>query len=300
MATFFRPSPDAQTEDGLQTLVLMNPPSYIQYSRDPSQPGNNLNFLNSVASTSSQLPQTSQQLAVMPLPPGTVARESSSQCVHHGPMHPYHGFASRFHGNPWSTIDATSQATAVESTNTPRSQQGLSLSLSSQQQQQPPLPNYTAFGSSEGEVAAASTSKPHASASSAEDNRVSSSGLSPAALGVTIGVSGVPSAVLSSKYLKAAHELLDEIVSVGHGIMLKKDRSEKGGDEKKMSGYLVVGTKTGEGSASGERTSRKSGSELTAVERQEVQMKKAKLMSMLDEVITNMLGRVVALEIKSN
>ncbi|OWM79030.1 BEL1-like homeodomain protein 1 [Punica granatum] len=288
MAAYFQHNSESQAGDGLQTLVLMNPPTYVQYSGEqplPTQvsslPGNNLIFLNSVASTSS-FPQTSQHLVGIPLPPGSVTGDSNSQSMHHE-MSPYHGFASRIHGNLWNPIDPAADATGLEST-TPRSQQGLSLSLSSQQQRQPPLPNYGAFRSSERDQVAAA-SRPQASAVvSAEDIRLSPGGLSPAASGVTIGVSGMPSAVLSSKYLKAAQELLDEVVNVGHGIMHKKDKSKKDGEEKKMSGELTARPKTGDGSASGEGTSRKSGAELTAVERQEVQMKKAKLMTMLDEV----------------
>ncbi|KAM0975780.1 hypothetical protein PS2_018426 [Malus domestica] len=48
-------------------------------------------------------------------------------------------------------------------------------------------------------------------------NGVSSRSTSTAS-GVTNGVSGMQSVLLSSKYLKVAHELLDEVVNVGNGM----------------------------------------------------------------------------------
>lgn len=301
MATFFQHNPDAQTgADGLQTLVLMNPPTYVQYSGEPSVPtlapalpGNNLIFLNSVSSMAS-LPQTSQHLVGIPLPTGPVARDSNTQSSMPPEMPPYHCLPSRLRCNPWNPSDPTRETASLEST-TPRSQQGLSLSLSSRQQP-PALSNYGARASSEREVAA--PSKPQASILSREDVRVSSGGLLSAAPGVTIGISGMPTAVLSSKYLKAAQELLDEVVNVVHGIMLKEDTTKKGGDEEKTSGDQTTAVpKVGDGSTSREGLAAvgKSSPELTAVERQEVQVKKAKLRAMLDEVTSYMTVHILAI-----
>ncbi|KAL1558263.1 BEL1-like homeodomain protein 1 [Salvia divinorum] len=69
------------------------------------------------------------------------------------------------------------------------------------------------------------------------------------------------SAIMGSKYLKAAQELLDEVVSVGNR------RTDKG--------KVIEG-----GAADKEAPS----ADITTVHRQEIQMKKAKLHSMLDEV----------------
>ncbi|KAK4799687.1 hypothetical protein SAY86_025052 [Trapa natans] len=274
MAAFFRSGLDSQAGDDLQTLVLINPPGYVQYSgEEPPLPGNNHVFLSSVAaSMASQPPHASQQVVDIPLPPVAVTGESSSQSMQQrsgggsGTVSPYCGFSPRNHGNLWmSSRDAGTShgGGATLKSTTPRSQhqQGLSLSLSFQQQavqQQPHLsPNYITFG-------AESTSRPHqASDSSAvEENRASS-------LGAAISVSG---GAVSSKYMKAAQELLDELVNVGHEVLQKKDRP------KKSTGETGSGTRAGD-----EGTCGKSGPELAA-ERQEVQMKKAKLMSMLDEV----------------
>lgn len=115
---------------------------------------------------------------------------------------------------------------------------------------------------------------------------------------MTIGISGMPTAVLSSKYLKAAQELLDEVVNVVHGIMLKEDTTKKGGDEEKTSGDQTTAVpKVGDGSTSREGLAAvgKSSPELTAVERQEVQVKKAKLRAMLDEVTSYMTVHILAI-----
>lgn len=80
--------------------------------------------------------------------------------------------------------------------------------------------------------------------------------------------------ILSSKYLKAAQQLLDEVVNVGNGIKTETP-SKKSSSE---------ATKTlGEGLIGGE-TSTKRSADLSTAERQEIQMKKAKLLNMLDEV----------------
>ncbi|XP_010544329.1 PREDICTED: BEL1-like homeodomain protein 5 [Tarenaya hassleriana] len=78
-------------------------------------------------------------------------------------------------------------------------------------------------------------------------------------------------------YLKAAHELLNEIVSVGNAKNSDCDGSK---------GKLTVKTEfSGDGFAgSGYRGGIPIGGELTATNRQELQMKKAKLVSMVEEV----------------
>ncbi|CAN1772457.1 BEL1-like homeodomain protein 1 [Linum perenne] len=83
------------------------------------------------------------------------------------------------------------------------------------------------------------------------------------------GAAVVPSAggvLLGSKYLKAAQELIDEVVNVNEAL-------KKGNDSNAV-------TKA-ESAASGDA---KLSPELTSAERQEVQMRKGKLINMLDEV----------------
>lgn len=106
-----------------------------------------------------------------------------------------------------------------------------------------------------------------------------SAGSPSSASGVTNGVSGMRSVLLSSKYLKAAQELLDEFVNVGNGI---KSEILKKGDRSKVTGESSVGASV-DGSVGGEGSGKRA-AELSTAERQEIQMKKAKLINMLDEV----------------
>ncbi|CBI22785.3 unnamed protein product, partial [Vitis vinifera] len=106
-----------------------------------------------------------------------------------------------------------------------------------------------------------------------DDMRISGASSSSAS-GISNGVSGMHGVILSSKYLKAAQQLLDEVVNVGNGIKTETP-SKKSSSE---------ATKTlGEGLIGGE-TSTKRSADLSTAERQEIQMKKAKLLNMLDEV----------------
>lgn len=159
----------------------------------------------------------------------------------------------------WNSIDPNTAAR-----DTPRAQQGLSLTLSSQQ---------PGFGSFRG--ATSDREVP-----SGEDIRVSS-GSNSSASGVTNGVSGMQSVLLSSKYLKAAQELLEEVVNVGNGIRTELPKKVSGQQSKVVaeSSMAAAGDSSVGGEGSGKRAA-----ELSTAERQEIQMKKGKLISMLDEV----------------
>lgn len=159
----------------------------------------------------------------------------------------------------WNSIDPNTAARE-----TPRAQQGLSLTLSSQQ---------PGFGSFRG--ATSDREVP-----SGEDIRVSS-GSNSSASGVTNGVSGMQSVLLSSKYLKAAQELLEEVVNVGNGIRTELPKKGSGQQSKVVaeSSLAAAGDSSVGGEGSGKRAA-----ELSTAERQEIQMKKGKLISMLDEV----------------
>ncbi|CAD6343246.1 unnamed protein product [Miscanthus lutarioriparius] len=88
--------------------------------------------------------------------------------------------------------------------------------------------------------------------------------------------------VMSSKYLKAAQELLDEVVSVSKGVEdANKTTKSLAAVKKKEDSEGVSGGGTDDGSGA------KSGggaAEMSTAERQELQMKKSKLINMLDEV----------------
>jgi uncharacterized protein (UPF0147 family) len=88
--------------------------------------------------------------------------------------------------------------------------------------------------------------------------------------------------VMNSKYLKAAQELLDEVVSVSKGVEEAKAAAAKSAAavKKKEASEGVFGGRSEDAGGA------KSGSapELSTTERQELQMKKSKLINMLDEV----------------
>ncbi|KAF5204644.1 Bel1-like homeodomain protein [Thalictrum thalictroides] len=297
MATYFHGNPEMQA-DGLQTLYLMNP-GYVGYSDTQQQP--NMVFLNSAVGNSMNLSQTPQQnqhfvgipLQATPISPASISasqQDPNRQSVH--PQHEMsaiHGLVPRVQYNLWTPIDQTqhqqqnlatisavrvnnsihvddvsSQLGHRRSVVTPP-QQGLSLSLSSQQ------PGYGPY-QNDSEI------PPTTAPTSGEDMRVSG-GSSSSASGISNGTSSMQSVLLGSKYLKAAQQLLDEVVNVGKGIKTELSKGTK--EQIKISNELS-GT-AGDGSTGGE-TSTKRGAELTTTEKQELQMKKAKLISMLDEV----------------
>ncbi|MBA0790613.1 hypothetical protein Gohar_015251 [Gossypium harknessii] len=299
MATYFHGSSEFQaasvaSPDGMQTLYLMNP-NYIPYS-DTNQPvaATNLFFLNPAgnALNPSSFPHTPppnyHHLLGLPLPTPTASIVPANSNETHRPSS-LHGIVSGVHYNSWgssSTIDhQTSSAstypqivsTAVDNSAarphdvasqlrpvvvSPR--QGLSLSLSSQQ---------APYSSSTVEADHIQGQVPTMSPAAADEIRISGNSPSSASV-VSNGIPGVQSVVLGSKYLRAAQELLDEVVNGGKVI---KPEVSEGTKEKIKSDKEPVGSSAGEDGA-------QHGPELTTAQRQELQMKKAKLVSMLDEV----------------
>ncbi|KAF8403378.1 hypothetical protein HHK36_011480 [Tetracentron sinense] len=258
MATYFHGASEIQA-DGLQTLYLMNP-GYVGYS--DTQPPANMVFLNSAGNTLnpanfSHAPPQNHHLAGFPAP----AMASAA-----GLQDPYlHGFIPPVHYNLSTSIDPptaagnhqTHRQHQIPATNSvvSTSQHGLSLSLSPQQ------PGYGSFLPEHGvpERAPAPEFSP-------------ASGSPSSASAVSNGISGMQSVILGSKYLKAAQQLLDEVVNVRKEIETESPKRTKEST-----------AATSEGSSGGE-ASAKHGAELAMAERQELQMKKAKLVSMLHEV----------------
>lgn len=91
------------------------------------------------------------------------------------------------------------------------------------------------------------------------------------------GISGMQRVLLGSKYLKAAQQLLDDVVSVGKGVVKKESQNTAAKSTKEM---LEC-----EESNAGETSGKRAAVELSMTERQELQTKKAKLINMFDEVI---------------
>ncbi|XP_059668651.1 BEL1-like homeodomain protein 1 [Cornus florida] len=268
MATYFNGNSDIQA-DGLQTLILMNP-GYVGYSDTQTPPPPNFTNLPHAP------PNHTTQLVGIPLTAATFSSSASASASSHGPHPPsvhtqhdfsaFHGLIPRVHYNLYNSIDHTTEARDVS-----RAKQELSLSLSSQQPQ---------YGSYRAEREGPSQANlPTISPTSGNNVRVSD-GLGSSASGISNGASGTQSGVLGSKYLKVAQELLDEVVRVDEA--LNNESAAKG----TATGLTM---RTGKPSASettagGGATNSKGSAELTTAERQEIQMKKAKLVNMLDEV----------------
>ncbi|RWW29086.1 hypothetical protein BHE74_00005324 [Ensete ventricosum] len=241
MATFIHGAPEVQP-DGLQTLFLMNP-GYVGYMDATAQANmvllnSTMNSLNPIivaqAGQPNQQQQQQQDFVGIPLQPAARLRDSDRPL----PIHAFHDASAlpRLHHSLW-TPAPTSNSVDVGSQFSPR-RRGLSLSLSPHEMAMTP-------------------------ASAHEVKFAASAG----------GANGVPtlrSFLMGSKYLKAAQQLLDEVVDVGKGI---KDAAAKGPKSKNTE---PKGEET-------TTTSTKQRADLTTAERQELQKKKAKLISMLEE-----------------
>lgn len=316
MATYFHGNSEIQGGgggDGLQTLILMNPAgAYVGYSdtqqQPPPPPGNNFVFLNSNNPGAAAPPSGgNNNFTHAPAPPPPPSHTTTQQFVgiplaaasHHHHHHHHHdqqdisglhAFLPRVHYNLYSPSIDLGAAREVS-----RVQQGLSLSLSSQQP-----PAYVSFRA-EREVPSQPVMTTTISPTSCGEEMRLSGGSSSSASGISNGVNnGMQSVLLSSKYLKAAQELLDEVVNVGKGVKnggnhengkVSKEigeSSDMGAANNNSSGELL-----GQQIGGKESSNSKRGSELTTAERQEIQMKKAKLVNMLDEVRHHLSHHVV-------
>ena len=228
--------------DGLQTLYLMNP-GYASYGGDAgaSPPG----------ATNMMLLNS----AVSTMTPASFGHhhQSPSAAQQHFVGIPLQAPPSGY--NLWTP--ATSGAAADMSppqAQTPGAAAGVSAVLSLSSREAPPPVTVAAVGG------AGDEGKYH-----------------------QLGASATPQGqmVMSSKYLKAAQELLDEVVSVSKGVEDAKAATKSlAAVKKKEDSEGVSGGGTDDGGA-------KSGGpvpELSTAERQELQMKKSKLINMLDEV----------------
>ncbi|XP_021720564.1 BEL1-like homeodomain protein 1 [Chenopodium quinoa] len=304
MATYFHGGPEIQAaaagDHNLQTLYLMNP-NFITTAYSEGQTPPNMLFLNPANSLSQgnlphAPPPQQQQFIGIPLsgphPSQDHGRPSptSSGSQHQIPA-ALHGLSvSRVHPNLWSPAanPGSNQAGPIPSAASgpdmadqmgfrrPMSaHQGLSLSLSPGQQQQ------------------------------------NQSQVTVAAVGGSSTSNGV---IIGSKYLKPAQELLEEVVNVGSNSTNFNDKANSGGDNTTTNnnGDNRIGDSSGahkdkakaaavtardhssvgetsRGGGGGESSSggtkkAAAAAEMSTAQRQELQMKKAKLLNMLDEV----------------
>ncbi|KAM6595778.1 hypothetical protein CsatA_006302 [Cannabis sativa] len=317
MATYFNHgSSEIQGPDGLHTLYLMNPNNnnnnnYVQTysdttttSQPPPPPAPNMFFLNP-----NQL-HHSRHLAGVPISAATASPGPGSNNeadISAFPHLQYNIWGSNMdHHQRNTTPDFATQMGfrrhQVVSPTT-QQQQALSLSLSSTHPAQAAA--YVASSSfSGGDInneVVIPTVLPTSFGNSLSSTIVSNN----SGIGTSLGQ--VQSMLLGSKYLKAAQELLDEVVNVGNNNNNFKSRGKEEKDNTAIDSSVNCSTVGGLGSkdkaavkSNGERTptpelggSRNSGgesssskisAELSTVQRQELQVKKAKLASMLDEV----------------
>ncbi|CAA2954857.1 BEL1-like homeodomain 1 [Olea europaea subsp. europaea] len=279
MAMYYQGSSEIQA-DGLQTLYLMNP-NYVGYSdnTEVQKPANVL-FFNSAATATGREVNTAQ-MSHTPLSqsqhfvgvPLSAAVGSPNSYYHNHPsvlgqqeIQASHGAIPSVHYNLWKSVEQAAGvnqqniSSVVAATNSGDSrpavsptQQGLSLTLSPQQRGYRSLPTNNEI-----------TVSPKLG---------SSTSLSAA----SNGVNDLQSVILGSKYLKAAQQLLDELVVLGKGTKTDEVVAGEAAEKRKIT-RESTGVKAEAFGTNGCET------ELTTAQRQELQMKKAKLINMLDEV----------------
>ncbi|GAB4859856.1 hypothetical protein Ancab_011337 [Ancistrocladus abbreviatus] len=295
MATYYLGGSEIQA-DNLQTLYLMNP-NYAGYSVSDThqQQPSSMILLNPAAAAGTNNALNPGNIHHAPPPslqsqhflgiPLANTDDPSRPSLHEIPA--LHGLVPRVHYNLWSSLDPSTAAAAAgaqphiptavavsgaaggaqELMGFRRQQQGLSLSLSPQ--------HNSISGQQGGPVTVVSPT----SGGGGDDMRMS--GGSPTSVSAASnGISGVQSVILGSKYLKAAQQLLDEVVNVGKSM--KADSGADGITNKEKN--KAAKELTGEGSSGGAESGAKRSADLTTAQRQELQMKKAKLLNMLDEV----------------
>ncbi|XP_073140673.1 BEL1-like homeodomain protein 1 [Henckelia pumila] len=273
--------------DGLQTLVFMNP-AYVGFSdNQPPAAANSSNFvfLNPSSSGNSlpfshAPPSQTQHFVGVPLhsSESTAVAAAMSAQQQQPSVSALHGFFPGVHYNLYNQHMDIQEAREVS-----RSHQGLSLSLSSQQQ--PATIGYGCFKQeirevpTQAAVLAAVSGTPRGGG----DVKGSSGGSPSSNSGVSAAVNGVQSVLLSSKYLKVVQELLDEVANVGKGTENSRNESDKGANgQQETNGKSTAAAEDGQ--SGGESGAKRGSTELSTAERQEIQMKKAKLVNMLDEV----------------
>jgi Associated with HOX len=232
---------DIHAADGLQTLYLMNP-GYGGFTDPTSSAGGTANMV--LLNSMNSLNPIALGHMSNQQPPG------NQHIVGIPFQHPSQPEASR---SPTEHAQAQIQYNMwaqQQQSQTPAQQGGLSLTLSSRELSVP--------------------------------LSVPASAVAPTQLGTACSSSGgMHGYLMGSKYLKAAQELLDEVVNVGKG---GKGESSKGASCNIGKGGGKNDSKEETEPASGGEEEKKM-AELTTAERQELQMKKARLVNMLDEVI---------------
>lgn len=294
MGTYFQGSSNGSdiqpSAEGMQTLYLMNP-NYVPYSEEAQNPTQNMLFANPNATTNT--PPSPHALNAFKF---THAPSSRSQ-------HNLVGF--NFQGS--NSTDSSTQ---------PYQASGFhSFTSSVAETPHPPHPQYNTWGSGsfvlpDQTVTVATTSNRSENVAVATVTTSDATEFSQSQIGyhhrpvyqrgLSLSLSSQQTpyrsfsgevegsrgggVVFGSKYLKVAQELLDEVVNVDKGIIngesVEGENTNNNDREKRKANI--------ESSSSGgrENDGGKLVAELSTAQRQELQMKKSKLVNMLDEVYT--------------
>ncbi|KAK6138459.1 hypothetical protein DH2020_027779 [Rehmannia glutinosa] len=245
MAMYYQGSSEIQGDHNLQTLYLMNP-NYVGYSDTQHPPL----YSNSAAGAPHAPPHQFVGIPLSHDPSRPSPAQEHIQAVHY---------------NIWGLVDHHHQSaygSTLNQPNTPQQETPKPLSLSL-------TPHETINQDFLGQII--SPKNNNCSSSSLTTNDHQSNGV----------INRVESVIMGSKYVKAARELLDEVANVGNGAIII--------DKAKMVYKETSVCKNGDalsggGGDSGNKNGGAAAAELTTAQRQEIQMKKAKLNSMLDEV----------------
>lgn len=260
MATYFHGNSEIQGGDhGMQTLYLMNP-NYVPFSETTLLLNPAVNALN--PSNIHHAPPSSSHhhpLMGIPLPgPTRNITIASSEDVN-SRSSSLHGTFPGVHYDLWGSItphqiaSLPAATTDVYSQSSSSCRQGLSLSLS---------PKQAAYNN---RTTNNNQAREQLSAGAAGNSHQLSVSV------VSNGIASPQNVILESKYLRGAQELLDEVVNVLNVVKAEETRENLKLDKESMA-------VTAEGSVN------IGADHLTTPQKQELQLKKAKLVTMLDEV----------------
>ncbi|KAJ0982382.1 hypothetical protein J5N97_010637 [Dioscorea zingiberensis] len=175
----------------------------------------------------------------------------------------------------------SSQSLSLQNSNVPATQgQGLSLSLSTQI----PVPSFQ-YQSANSDISVLNSQQSASvNGGSCKDDNSRNKNMQPSP--TPYGLSSLASTIPNSKYLKAAQQLLDEVVNVRKALKNKDDKSQGMNTSAGISGGKENdgGSKSDGMPNNQQESTTNSAPEISPSERQELQNKITKLLAMLDEV----------------
>ncbi|CAK9142051.1 unnamed protein product [Ilex paraguariensis] len=309
MATYF---PNSNDQRDVAPMLYMREPLSSSYGEASALPGNmmmHMNYSSASGSYSNTVAGNSQQqISCIDIPPVGVSDPNSSpqEILPNlgGSRFGEHDFSSWRYGRNELLL----MHTMGGATSTLQGGQGLSLSLSSHipsgmqissVQYRNPNSGYSSFLSPNSSISAEGSGRNLSFRDDNSQNKESNNteymipgfpASNSDSMKTDISPYGMPTiarTIPNSRYLKAAQQLLDEVVNVGKAQRRRDSQKDFTKDSKEVDGGSKNGTSvppaTGE-SSNHQESSSNSPSELSAAEKQDLQNKMTKLLSMLDEV----------------